>query len=180
MLSHFTHVWLSATQWTVACQSHLSMGFSRQEYWSRLLFPPPGDLPHPGIEPMSLTSPVLAGRFFTTSATCEALTLVSVQLFNHSVVSDSLRPHELQHTRPPGPSPTPGVYSNSCALSQWHHPAISSCHPLLLLPPNPPSIRVFFQWVNSSHEVAKVLESQLQHQFSVYSSSKGIITLLKG
>ena len=180
MLSHFTHVWLSATQWTVACQSHLSMGFSRQEYWSGLPCPPPGDLPDLGIETMSLMSPVLAGRFFTTSATCEALTLVSVQLFNHSVVSDSLRPHELQHTRPPCPSPTPGVYSNSCALSQWHHPAISSCHPLLLLPPIPPSIRVFFQWVNSSHEVAKVLESQLQHQFSVYSSSKGIITLLKG
>ena len=43
-----------------------------------------------------------------------------------SVVSDSLRPHELQHARPPCPSPTPGVYSNSCPLSRWWHPAISS------------------------------------------------------
>ena len=49
----------------------------------------------------------------------------SVQ-FSHSVVSDSLRPHELQHSRPPCPSPTPGVHSNSCPLSPWCHPAISS------------------------------------------------------
>ena len=49
----------------------------------------------------------------------------SVQ-FSHSVVIDSLRPHELQHARPPCPSPTPGVYSNSCPSSRWCHPAISS------------------------------------------------------
>ena len=49
----------------------------------------------------------------------------SVQ-FSCSVVSDSLRPHELQHTRPPCPSPTPGVHPNSCASSRWCHPAISS------------------------------------------------------
>ena len=46
--------------------------------------------------------------------------------FSHSVMSDSLRPHELQHTRPPCPSPTPGVHSNSGPSSQWCHPAISS------------------------------------------------------
>ena len=50
----------------------------------------------------------------------------SVQ-FSRSVVSDSLGPHESQHTRPPCPSPTPGVYPNSCPLSQWCHPNISSC-----------------------------------------------------
>ena len=49
------------TPWTVACQSPLSMGFPRQEYWSGLPFPLPGDLPHPGIEPASLA---WAGRFF--------------------------------------------------------------------------------------------------------------------
>ena len=49
----------------------------------------------------------------------------SVQ-FSRSVVSDSLQPHELQHTRPPCPSPTPGVHPNSCSSSQWCHPAISS------------------------------------------------------
>ena len=66
----------------------------------------------------------------------------SVQ-FSCSVVSDSLRPQESQHARPRCPSPTPGVYSNSCPSSRWCHPAISSCCPLLLLPPIPPSIRVF-------------------------------------
>ena len=50
-----------ATSWTVVCQAPLSMGFSRQEYWSRLPFPFPGDLPDPGIE---LVSPALAGGFF--------------------------------------------------------------------------------------------------------------------
>ena len=50
----------------------------------------------------------------------------SVSQFSRSVVSDSLRPHRLQHTRPPCPSPTPGVYSNSCPLSRWCHPTISS------------------------------------------------------
>ena len=65
----------------------------------------------------------------------------SVQ-FSRSVVSDSLRPHESQHARPPCSSPTPGVYPESRPLSQWCHPAISSS-PLLLLPLIPPSIRVF-------------------------------------
>ena len=68
----------------------------------------------------------IAGRFFTIWATREALLRVLVSLFSHSVVSNSLRHYELQHARPPCPSPTPGVYSNSCPLSQWCHPAISS------------------------------------------------------
>ena len=59
-------------------------------------------------------------------------------------MSDSLQPHELQHAGPPcRPSPAPGAYSNSCPLSWWCHPTISSCHPLLLLPPIFSSIRVF-------------------------------------
>ena len=74
MLSHFSRVRLFATPWTVACQASLSMEFSRQEYWSEKLFPSPGSLPDPGIEPASLTSPALAGRFFTASATWEAHT----------------------------------------------------------------------------------------------------------
>ena len=72
MLSRFSHVRLSVTPWTVALQASLSMGFSRQEYWSGLPCPPPGDLPNPGIEPAVLTSPALAGRFLATSATKEA------------------------------------------------------------------------------------------------------------
>ena len=70
------------------------------------------------------------------------LNLLSVQ-FSRSVESNSLRPHETQHTRPPCPSPTPGIHPNSCASSRSCHPAISSCRPLLLLPPIPPIIRVF-------------------------------------
>ena len=61
------HVPLFANPWTVARQAPLSMGFSRQEYWSRLPFPTPGDLLDPGIKLVSLASPVLAGGFFTTS-----------------------------------------------------------------------------------------------------------------
>ena len=60
------------TLWPVACQAPLSMGFSRQAYWSGLPCPPPGDLPNPGTEPVSLISPALAGGFFTTCASWEA------------------------------------------------------------------------------------------------------------
>ena len=98
----------------------------------------------------------IAGGLFTIWATREyaphglqlLLCISSVQ-FSRSVVSNSLRPHESQHAKPPCPSPTPGVHPNSCPSSRWCHPAISSSVvPLLLLPPIPPSIRVF-QWVNS-------------------------------
>ena len=63
-----SYVWLFATLWTIAHQAPLSMGFARQEYWSRSPFPPPGDLPNPGIEHVSPVSPILAGRFFTSWA----------------------------------------------------------------------------------------------------------------
>ena len=56
-----------ATPWTAACQAPLSTGFSRQEYWSGLPCPPPGNLPDPGIKPVSLMSLASAGGFFTTS-----------------------------------------------------------------------------------------------------------------
>ena len=69
MLSHFSHVWLLATLWTVAHQAPLSMGFSKKEYWNELPGPPPGDLPYSGIKPVSPMSPAFAGGFFTTSAT---------------------------------------------------------------------------------------------------------------
>ena len=65
VLSHFGHVWLIATLRTMAHQVPLSMGCSRQQYWCGLPCPPPGDLPDPGIKPVSLMSPALAGRFFT-------------------------------------------------------------------------------------------------------------------
>ena len=67
------------------------MGFSRQKHWSALPFPPPGDLPSPGIEPASLSSPALAGRFFTTSATWEAqvTSLLAQMVKNLSVMRET-------------------------------------------------------------------------------------------
>ena len=77
--------------------------------------------------------------------------------FSRLVMSDSLQHHELQHARLPCPSPTPRAYSNSCPLSQWCHPTISSS-----VIPFPPTFNLaqhqgLFQWVRSSHQVAKVL-----------------------
>ena len=89
--------------------------------------------------------------------------LSSVQLCC-SVLSDSLWPHEPQHAGPPRQSPTPRFYPNSCALSRWCCPSISSS-----VTPSPPSFSFsqhqgVFHWVGSSHQVAKILEFQLQHQ----------------
>ena len=67
MLNHFSYVQLFTTLWSIACQTPLSMGFSRQEYCSGLPRPLPEDLPDPEIEPVFLMSPALAGVFFTTS-----------------------------------------------------------------------------------------------------------------
>ena len=72
MLSCFSRVRLFVTLWTIACPASLCMGFSRQEYWTGLPYPSPGDLPHSGIELVSLMSPALASGFFATSATWEA------------------------------------------------------------------------------------------------------------
>ena len=86
---------------------------------------------------------------------CACVHFSSVQ-FNCCVLSDSLWPHGLQHTRPPCPSPTPGVHPNPCPLSQWCHPTISSS-----LVPSPPALNLsqqqgLFKWVSSLHQVAKV------------------------
>ena len=89
------------TPWTVARQAPLTMGFSRQEYWSGLSFPSPN-------------TNVLVTKIF------------QLVHFSHSVVSDFLGPNGLQHSRLPCPSPTPRAYSNSCPSSQWCHPTISS------------------------------------------------------
>ena len=97
-----------------------SMGFSRQEYWSGLPCPPPGDLPHPGIEPVSLRSPALVGDFFTTSATWEAPPMRAAarkgkeQL--EGILSFSLSP-----SHPPGVCPAaPG--ENSDEAVRWESP----------------------------------------------------------
>ena len=87
----------------------------------------------------------------------------SVQFSSVAQSCLTLRRHESRHARPPCPSPTPGVHSDSCPSSRWSHPAISSS-----VIPSPPAPNLsqhqsLFQWVNSSHEVAKILEFQLQH-----------------
>ena len=77
----------------VTHQAPLSMGFSRQEHWSELPCPPLGDLPNPGIEPVSLTSPALAGGFFTTSTIWEAHSLsLDFPIFSHPIMSTSAFP----------------------------------------------------------------------------------------
>ena len=96
VLSHFCRVRLFATLWTVARQAPLSMGFSRQEHWSGLPCPSPGDLPDSGIEPASLMSPALAGGFFTTSTTWKIrLRRVAIanqgNLISHNLVSPGIK-----------------------------------------------------------------------------------------
>ena len=90
MLNHFSCVQLCASLWTETHQAPLSMGFSRQEYWSGLPFVSPGDLPDPGIKPVSLMSPASACRFFTTSATWEAHILQYIYTESHHVVHRNL------------------------------------------------------------------------------------------
>ena len=87
------------------------------------------------------------------------LHLQSVSQLSHSVVSDSLQPHRLQHARLPCPSSTPGTYSKACPLCQWCQPTISSS----IVPFS--CLQSFqhqglFKWVGSLHQVAKVLEFQ--------------------
>ena len=83
--------------WTIVRQAPLSMRFPRPEYWSELPFPLPGDLPNLGIEPVSPTSPALAGGFFTTSATWEAPKPVGWTDLQPSVQTDSSSPDSFIH-----------------------------------------------------------------------------------
>ena len=83
-------------------------------------------------------------------ATTEVLSYSSL-LFSHSVVSDSLWPYESQHARPPCPSPSPQALSNSCTLSQWCHPTISSSVFPFFSCLNLSKHQGIFQWVSSSH-----------------------------
>ena len=84
--------------------------------------------------------------------------------FSRSVMSGSLQPCGLQHTTLPCPSATPRACSNSWPLSRWCHPTISSSVVLNPPAPNPSQHQSLFQWLSSSHQMARVLEFQLQHQ----------------
>ena len=128
VLSCFSRVWLFVTLGTVACQALLSMGFSRQEYWSGL--------------------PIIK--------------LMLLLLFSHEVVSSSLWPHKLQHTRHPCSSLLLEFVQTHV---HWVGDAIQPSNPLSS--PSPPALNLsqhqgLFQWVGSLHQVAKLLE--LQHQ----------------
>ena len=86
-------VQLFSAPWTVALHAPLSMGFPRQEYWRGLLFPPPKDVPNPGMEPMY---PALEGGFFTTVPAGKPIQVIrSTLLFSRQVISNSLQPHGL-------------------------------------------------------------------------------------
>ena len=94
--------------------------------------------------------------------------------FSHSVMSDSLWPHEPQHAMRPCPSPTPRVHPNPCPSSQWCQPTISSS-----VEPFSPALNLsqhqgLLNWLSSSHQVAKVSEFQLQHQS--FSEHPGLVT----
>ena len=124
-------------------QAFLSMGFSRQEYWSGLPCLPPGYLADPGIKPVSLMSPALAGTFFTTNSTQEALTNKSVSQFSHSIVPYSATPWTAAHQ------------ASLSITNSWSSLKLTSiepvmpsnhlilCHPFILSPSIFPSIRVF-------------------------------------
>ena len=96
MLSRFSCVRCFSSSWTIARQAPLSMGFSRQEYWSGLPFPSPGDLPNPGIEPATLRSPALADGFFTTSATWESHVYTHRNTHTHTHTHTSLQGKKIQ------------------------------------------------------------------------------------
>ena len=87
MLSHSSCLRLCASLLTVACQAPLSMGFFRQQYWSGLSCSDPVDLSNPGIKPSSLRSPAVAGGFFTTRATWEALkATIYIYIYTHTYI----------------------------------------------------------------------------------------------
>ena len=147
-----SRVWFFVNPWTVASQAPLSLGFSRQEYWSGLPCPPPGDLPDPGIKPVSLMPPALTARFFTTSATwkaCEVPKTLEMLLFStvasrHTPPTPStsiswaawplLSPSYSGHTggmtalRSCRSSSLLRIYTGSFCLESWQ-PSLCSSHP---------------------------------------------------
>ena len=152
-----TRTWLSDFTFTIhfhALEKDMATNFSVLA-WRIPGTGKPGWLPSMGSHRVEHDWSDLAAAVFST------LFILSSVQFSRSVMSNSLQPHESQHARPPCASPTPGVHSNSHPSSRWCHPAISSSVVPFSSCPNPSQHQSLFQWVNSSHEVAKVLEFQL-------------------
>ena len=163
VLSHFSCGHLFAVLCIVAHQDPMSMGFSRQLYWSRLPLPPPGDLPDSAIESASLISPALADRFFTAIAPPgKSLSFyVVVQLLS------CVQLFVTQWTAAHNASLSLTLFWSWLKFmsTEWMKSSnqITLCYPLLFLPSIFPRTRVFFR-VSSYHQGAKVMELQLQHQ----------------
>ena len=138
------------------------MGFSRQEYWSGLSFPSLGDLPDPGMDP---TSPALPGRFFTTELPgkpeSKKVVVVIVQLL--SSVRLFVTPWTTAHQASLFFTISQSLLKLMFVESVMPSNHFTLCHPLFLLSCLS-HLQGLFQWVGSSHQVAKVLELQLQHQ----------------
>ena len=148
---------LFAAPWSITRQAPLSMGFPTQEYWRGLLFPSPGDLLDCEVEPASPASPPSAGTFFTTEPPVQFSSVAQ----SCPTLCDPMN------------CGTPGlpVHHQLPEFTQTHvhrvGDAIQPSHPLSS--PSPPAFKLsqhqsLFKWVSSSHQVAKVLEFQLQHQ----------------
>ena len=149
-----SRVILCATLWIVACQVPLSLGFSRQEYWSGLPCPSPGDLPNPGILPMSLMSPTLAHGCFIISSTWEAL---PSSIWFSSVAKSCLTLCNPMDWSMPGFP----VHHQLLELAQTHvHRVSDAIQPSYSLKfPSLPAFNLsqhqgLFQWVSSSHQMA--------------------------
>ena len=135
-------VWYFATPWTIPCQAPLSLGFSRQEYWSRLPFAPPGHFPNPGIKPLGHS---LSVQFSSVAQSCPTL----CNPMNRSMPGLPIHHQLLEFTQT-------HIHLVSDAI-QPSHPLSSPSPPA----PNPSQHQGLFQWINTSHEVAKGLEFQL-------------------
>ena len=133
VLSRFSHVRLFVTLWSVARQAPLSMGFSRQEYWTELPCPSPGDLPQPGMEPKSLISPALADGSFTTNATCAVLCLVTQSCPTVWDPMDCSPPDSSVHGDSPGKNTGVGCHAilQGIFLTQRSNPGVLHCRPIL-------------------------------------------------
>ena len=155
MLNLFSRGWLFVTSWTVACQAPLSMGFSRQEYWNGMPSPSLGDLPEPAVTPASPVSPSLAGRLFTTEPPGNPF-----NYFQFSSVAQSCPTFcdPMDHSMP-GLTVHLQLPEFTQTHVHWVGDAIQPSHPLSF--PSPSTFNLsqhegLFQWISSSHQVAKV------------------------